>query len=120
MVRSVPFMVRSVPIMVRRASGSVLFDLSGILNSYLEPLLCLFGPRWGLEPWSLRLKSSSLTSRAYLRLLRRVQCFDRAGLGGLIMARAINKPVGPVRSWESIAVVQTVPWLSGLALGSSF
>ena len=120
MVRSVPFMVRSVPIMVRRASGSVLFSLSGILKSYLEPSLCLFGPRWGLEPWSRRSKFSSLTMRAYLRLLNRVLCFDRAGLGGLFMARAVNKPVGPFWWLEDIAAVQTVPWLSGLVLASSF
>ena len=58
--------------------------------------------------------------RAYLRLLRRVLCLDRGGLGGLFTARAVNKPVGPVWWLENIAAVQTVPWLSGLALGSSF
>ena len=41
----------------RAVSGSVLFYLSSILNSYLDPSLCLIGPRWGLEPWSLRLLS---------------------------------------------------------------
>ena len=54
------------------------FPLSGILKSCLEPLLCLFGPRWGLEPWSRRSKFSSLPLRAYLRLRKRVLCFDQA------------------------------------------
>ena len=80
-------------------SVSVLFFLSGILKFSLESLLCLFGPRWGLEPWSRRSKFSSLTMRAYLRLLNRVLCFDRAGLGGLFMARAVNKPVAQVVVW---------------------
>ena len=71
---------------VRRVVCS--FLLSGILASYLGPLLCLFGPRWGLEPWSRRCKFSSLTMRAYLRLLRRVLCIGCRALGVPILARA--------------------------------
>ena len=77
----VPILVRSVPILVRSASGSVLFyplwhtEAPGpaLSGSFAVSLwLC-----WGLEPWSWRCKFSSLTSRAYLRLLRSVLCFDQ-------------------------------------------
>ena len=73
----VPILVRSVPILVRSASGSVLvFPLrhSEVLSGAFAVSLRL---RWGLEPWSSRRKFSSLTSRAYLRLLRSVLCFDQ-------------------------------------------
>ena len=76
-VRPVPFIVRSVPFIVRSASGSVLFfpfRHSEVLSGPFAVSLWLC---WGLEPWSSCCKFSSLTSRAYLRLLRSVLCFDQ-------------------------------------------
>ena len=61
---------------VRRLVCSL--PLSSILKSCLEPLLCLFGPCWDSNQGSRGSKFSSLTSRAYLRLLDRVFCFDQA------------------------------------------
>ena len=131
---SVPILVRSVPILVlpyrfwyapyryRYAVRRVVcsFLLSGILASYLGPLLCLFGPRWGLEPWSRRSKFSSLTMRAYLRLLRRVLCIGCRALGVPILARANIGTLGSAWYLGVLTGVMCAPWPSGLALGSSF
>ena len=94
-------------------------------------------PRWGLEPWSRRSKFRSLTSRAYLRLLRSVFCFDQGAQASSILpgqytelfvqytARAVYCPgsildAGSVCCQENIAAVQKVPWLSGSTLDCLF
>ena len=62
----------------RTASVSVLFSLVWHSEALSGTFAVSLWPRWGLEPWSRRSKFRSLTSRAYLRLLNRVLCFDRA------------------------------------------